>query len=87
MNAMFERGSARDPRRSPLSAEFNDGSAWRIGVPVAWFVVTSFDNDSPCQKGNRTKRVLNHMCFHNGLKDVAIATCRPASADDGSLLF
>jgi len=24
MNATFERGSARDPRRSPLSAELND---------------------------------------------------------------
>jgi len=27
MNATFERGSARDPRRSPLSAELNDASA------------------------------------------------------------
>jgi len=27
MNVMFERGSARDPRRSPLSAELNDASA------------------------------------------------------------
>jgi len=27
MNATFERGSARDPRRSPLSAEMNDASA------------------------------------------------------------
>jgi len=26
MNVMFERGSARDPRRSPLSAELNDAS-------------------------------------------------------------
>jgi len=26
MNAAFERGSARDPRRSPLSAELNDAS-------------------------------------------------------------
>jgi len=27
MNATFERGSARDPRRGPLSAELNDASA------------------------------------------------------------
>jgi len=27
MNATFEKGSARDPRRNPLSAEFNDASA------------------------------------------------------------
>jgi len=27
MNAMFERGSARDPRRSPLSAKFDEASA------------------------------------------------------------
>jgi len=26
MNATFERGSARDPWRNPLSAEFNDDS-------------------------------------------------------------
>jgi len=26
MNVTFERGSARDPRRSPLSAELNDAS-------------------------------------------------------------
>ena len=26
MNVMFERGSARNPRRSPLSAELNDAS-------------------------------------------------------------
>jgi len=34
MNVIFERGSARDPRRSPLSTELNDASTWRIGVPV-----------------------------------------------------
>jgi len=87
MNVTFERGSARDPRRSPLSTKLNDASAWRIGVPVVQFVMTSFDNDSSCHKGNRTKRVLNHMCFCNGLKDIAVAMHRPASADDGSLLF
>jgi len=27
MNVTFERGSARDPRRSPLSAKMNDASA------------------------------------------------------------
>jgi len=27
MNVMFERGSAQDPWRSPLSAELNDASA------------------------------------------------------------
>jgi len=27
MNAMFERGSTRDPRRNPLSAEMNNASA------------------------------------------------------------
>jgi len=27
MNVTFERGSARDPRRSPLSAELNNASA------------------------------------------------------------
>ena len=26
MNVMFERGSAQDPRRSPLSAEMNNAS-------------------------------------------------------------
>jgi len=48
MNVTFERGSARDPRRSPLSAELNDASTWRIGVPVAQFVVTLLCNDSSC---------------------------------------
>jgi len=46
MNVMFERGSARDPRRSPLSAKFDEASAWRIGVPVAQFAMTLFYNDS-----------------------------------------
>jgi len=27
------------------------------------------------------------MCYHNGLKDIAVTTYGPASADDGSLLF
>jgi len=27
MNVIFERGSAQDPRRSPLSTELNDASA------------------------------------------------------------
>jgi len=36
------------PRRSPLSAELNDASAWRIGVRVAQFVVTLSHNDSSC---------------------------------------
>jgi len=40
MNVTFERGSDRDPWRSPLSAELNDASTWRIGVPVLQFVVT-----------------------------------------------
>jgi len=34
MNVIFERGSARDPWRSPLSTELNDASTWRIGMPV-----------------------------------------------------
>jgi len=48
MNATFERGSAQDPWRDPLSAEMNDASAWRIGVPVVWFVMTLCHNDSSC---------------------------------------
>jgi len=34
MKVIFERGSAQDPRRSPLSAEMNDASTRRIGMPV-----------------------------------------------------
>jgi len=48
MNVTFERGSARDPRRSPLSAELNDDSTRRIGMPVAQFVMTLFCNNSSC---------------------------------------
>jgi len=48
MNVTFERGSARDPRRSPVSAELNDASARRIGVSVAQFIKTLFCNDSSC---------------------------------------
>jgi len=38
----------RIPRRNPLSAEMNDASTWRIGVPVVHFVMTLCHNDSPC---------------------------------------
>jgi len=38
-------------------------------------------------KQSRTKRVLNHMHCCNGLKDIAVATHRPASADDGYVVL
>jgi len=60
MNAMFERGSAQDPWRSPLSAEMNDASAWKIGVPDVHFVVTLFTTTASCQT-IQNKTCLNHM--------------------------
>jgi len=48
MNVIFERGSARDPWRSPLSTEMNDASTRRIDGPVVQFVVTLFTHDVSC---------------------------------------
>jgi len=94
MNVMFERGSARDPsaRSSlhwvercfcPLSTELNDASAWRIGVPVAQFVVTLFTTTASCQTESHVPiatverhRQTQSSCSHG-----------PASADSGSLLL
>jgi len=70
MKVIFERGSAQDP-----STEMNDASTWRIGVPVAWFVMTLFTTIARVMR-SRTKHVLI-IC--NGLKDIAITLCRPAS--------
>jgi len=74
------------PRRSPLSAELNDASAGRIGVPVAHFVVTL-----QCLCVATTARVdketeQNVFCCCNGLKDIAVATHRPAPADAGCVV-
>ena len=83
MNVTFERGSARDPRHSPLSTEMNDASTWRIGMPDAQFVMTLFTTIARF-KQSRTKRVL---IAHNGPKDAAVALVQTSVPDNSSLLF
>jgi len=83
MNVRFEKGSAQDPRHVPLSAKMNDASAWRIGGPVAQFVVTLFTTTARVKR-SRTKRVL---ITRNGLKDISVALVWTSISDDGSLLF
>jgi len=71
------------PWRSHLSAEMNDASTWRIGVLVAWCVMTLFATTARVVR-SITKHVLIRC---NGPTDTTVTLCRPTSADDGSLLF
>jgi len=80
MKAMFQRGSARGPPRGPLSAEMNNASAWKIGMPVVKFVMTLFAMIA-CV---RTKRV---PIVRDGPKDIAVTLTWTSVSDDGSLLF
>jgi len=85
MNATFKRGSARDPRCSPLSAEMNDASAWRIGVPVVQFVMTLCCNDSSCCAIQNKTSSRHHWegatCSHHSTQALGLGHCpeRPSS--------
>ena len=79
MNATFERGSTQDPRHSPLSAEMNDASTWRIGVSVVQFVATLFARTARVE-WSRTKHVL---MARNSPKDAAVVLMQTSVSDDG----
>jgi len=74
------------PRRSPLSTELNDASTGRIGVPVACFVITLQHLCVTTIARVNKETEQNVFCCCNGLKDIALTTCRPASADAGHVV-
>jgi len=87
MNVIFERGSAQDPlaQSSLYCVERRFYAKNRRASCILYYDVVY--NDSFVLNDPEQNVFESHVSWCNGLKDIAVTIHRPASADDGSLLF